>query len=141
MIGVLFVHSLPEGFAIGSAFASTQAGIGLFVITAIAIQNVPEGTATAAAMQPAGYGPAKQFWGAVLTSAPQVPGALIAWVAVEQLHGLLAISYALAGGAMLALVVVDLLPDAWQHASHARVAAGTALGAALMLVVGAVLAV
>jgi ZIP family zinc transporter len=78
VIGVLFVHSLPEGFAIGSAFASPQAGIGLFVITAIAIQNVPEGTATAAAMQPAGYGPAKQFWGAVSTSAPQVPGALIA---------------------------------------------------------------
>lgn len=106
---MLFVHSLPEGFAIGSAFASTQAGIGLFVITAIAIQKLPEGTATAAAMQPAGYGPAKPFWGAVLTSAPQVSGALIAWVAVEQIHGLLALSFALAGGAMLALAVGALL--------------------------------
>jgi len=141
VVGVLFVHSLPEGFAIGSAFASTQAGIGLFVIVAIAIQNVPEGTATAAAMAPAGYGPAKQFWGAVLTSAPQVPGALLAWIAVEQVHGLLPISFALAGGAMLALVVVDLLPDAWEHASHGRVAAGTALGAALMLALGAIVAI
>jgi hypothetical protein len=42
---------------------------------------------------------------------------------------------------MLALVVVDLLPDAWAHAAHGRVAAGTALGAALMLAVGALLAV
>jgi ZIP family zinc transporter len=141
VLGVLFVHSLPEGFAIGSAFASTQAGISLFVITAIAIQNVPEGTATAAAMQPAGYGRRQQVWGAILTSAPQVPGALVAWVAVEQISGLLPISFALAGGAMLALVVIDLLPDAWQHASHERVVAGTALGAAVMLAVGAVLQV
>ena len=141
VIGVLFAHSLPEGFAIGSAFASSQAGLSAFVISAIAIQNIPEGTATAAAMQPAGYGPAKQFWGAVLTSVPQVPGALIAWLAVEQIEGLLPASFALAGGAMLALVVVDLLPDAWAHASHLGVVGGTALGAALMFVVGAALEV
>jgi ZIP family zinc transporter len=141
VIGVLFAHSLPEGLAIGAAFASDQAGVSAFVIAAIAIQNVPEGTATAAAMQPAGYGSAKQFWGAVLTSVPQVPGALIAWLAVEQIQGLLPASFALAGGAMLALVVVDLLPDAWKHGAHPRVVGGTALGAALMLAVGAALGV
>lgn len=141
VIGVLFAHSLPEGLAIGAAFASSQASLSAFVIAAIAIQNVPEGTATAAAMQPAGYGAARQFWGAVLTSVPQVPGALVAWLAVEQVQGLLPASFALAGGAMLALVVVDVLPDAWAHASHPRVAAGTALGAALMLAVGAALQV
>ncbi|MDX6676496.1 MAG: zinc transporter, family [Solirubrobacteraceae bacterium] len=141
VIGVLFAHSLPEGLAIGSAFASDKVGMSAFVIAAIAIQNVPEGTATAAAMAPAGYGHAKQFWGAVLTSAPQIPGALLAWIAVEQIHGLLPASFALAGGAMLALVVVDLLPDAWKHSSHGRVVAGTALGAALMLVIGLALEV
>lgn len=141
VFGVLFVHSLPEGFAIGSAFASTQAGIGLFVITAIAIQNVPEGTATAAAMQPAGYSGWHMFWGAVLSSAPQVPGALVAWLAVERIAGLLPVSFALAGGAMLALVVVDLLPDAWRHGTHLRVFAGTAIGAAIMLALGLALEV
>lgn len=141
VIGVLFAHSLPEGFAIGSAFASSQAGLSAFVIAAIAIQNVPEGAATAAAMQPAGYGPSKQFWGAVLTSVPQVPGALVAWLAVEQIGGLLPASFALAGGAMLALVIVDLLPDAWKHASHLLVVAGTVLGAIVMLAVGAALEV
>jgi ZIP family zinc transporter len=141
VFGVLFAHSLPEGFAIGSAYASTQAGIGLFVIGAIAIQNVPEGTATAAAMQPAGYSAARQFWGAVLTSVPQIPGALVAWLAVEQIDGLLPASFALAGGAMLALVVVDLLPDAWRHGAHVRVTAGTALGAAVMLALGLALGV
>jgi ZIP family zinc transporter len=141
VLGVLFAHSLPEGLAIGSAYASSEAGIGAFVIAAIAIQNVPEGTATAAAMQPAGYGPWQQVWGAVLTSVPQVPGALVAWLAVEQVQGLLPASFAIAGGAMLALVVIDLLPDAWRHASHVRVIAGTAIGAALMLALGAALEV
>lgn len=139
VVGVLFVHSLPEGFAIGSAFASEQEAIGAFVIAAIAIQNVPEGTATAAAMQPAGYPPWQQVWGAVLTSVPQIPGALVAWAAVEQVRGLLPVSFSLAGGAMLALVVIDLLPDAWRNASRAGVAGGTALGAALMLALGAAL--
>jgi ZIP family zinc transporter len=141
VIGVLFAHSLPEGLAIGSAFASSQAGLSAFVIAAIAIQNVPEGTATAAAMQPAGYGPWKQLGGAVATSLPQVPGALIAWLAVERIESLLPASFALAGGAMLALVVVDLLPDAWKHDAHRGVVGGTVLGAALMLVIGAVLEV
>ncbi len=139
VLGVLFVHSLPEGFAIGSAFASDVVGLSAFVIAAIAIQNVPEGTATAAAMAPAGYRPAAQVWGAILTSVPQIPGALLAWLAVEQIDGLLAPSFALAGGAMLALVAVDLLPDAWRHAPHARVVAGTVAGALLMLAVGAAL--
>ena len=141
VLGVLFAHSLPEGLAIGAAFASDQAGVSAFVIAAIAIQNVPEGTATAAAMQPAGYSTSKQVWGAVLTSVPQVPGALIAWLAVEQVQGLLPASFALAGGAMLALVLVDLLPDAWKHAGHARVVTGTALGAALMLALAAAIGV
>ena len=44
VFGVLLVHSLPEGLAIGTAFASDTEGLGLFVILAIALQNVPEGT-------------------------------------------------------------------------------------------------
>ena len=42
---------------------------------------------------------------------------------------------------MLALVVVDLLPDAWRHDGHVRVVAGTAAGAAVMLALGAALEV
>lgn len=79
-------------------------------------------------MQPAGYGRWQQVWGAVLTSVPQVPSALNKWLAVEHIQDLPPVSFALAGGAMLALVVVDLLPDAWKHASHQCVVAGTVVG-------------
>lgn len=53
---VLLVHSLPEGLAIGTAFASERAGLSLFVIVAIAVQNIPEGTSVAIPMQEAGFG-------------------------------------------------------------------------------------
>ena len=53
---VLFVHSLPEGFAIGSAWASETEGLGFFVLVAIALQNVPEGTVTAIPLALAGVG-------------------------------------------------------------------------------------
>ena len=57
VFAVLFVHSLPEGLAIGTAYASDTAGLGLFVILAIAIQNIPEGTSVAIPMAAAGYRP------------------------------------------------------------------------------------
>ncbi len=110
---VLFVHSLPEGFAIGTAFASDRAGLSLFVILAIGIQNVPEGTSVAIPMEEAGFGPSRQFWTAVATSAPQPIGALVAWVAVEQVNDLLPFSFAFAAGAMLALIAVEMLPKAF----------------------------
>jgi ZIP family zinc transporter len=138
---VLFVHSIPEGLAIGTAFASTQAGLGLFVILAIALQNVPEGTATALPMQEAGYPPSRQFWAAVLTSAPQPFAAVGAFILVEQVTSLLPASFAFAAGAMLALIAVDLIPHAFVRGRRVSAAAGTAAGAALMLALGAVLGV
>ena len=62
VFGVLLVHSLPEGLAIGTAYASELAGLSLFVILAIALQNVPEGTSVAIPMAEAGFSRASQFW-------------------------------------------------------------------------------
>ena len=141
VFGVLLVHSLPEGLAIGTAFASDTEGLGLFVILAIALQNVPEGTATAIPMEAAGFSPRQQFWAAVLTSAPQPVGALLAYVLVQQVEALLPFSFAFAAGAMLALVAAELAPQAWRSGHHLLAAAGTAGGAGVMLLLAATLGV
>jgi zinc transporter, ZIP family len=107
---VLLVHSLPEGFAIGTAYASDTAGLSLFVITAIGVQNIPEGTSVAIPMAAAGFSRSRQFWAAVATSAPQPIGAAVAFLLVEQIEPLLPFSFGFAAGAMLALVVAELLP-------------------------------
>src|SRR4051794_8689867 len=141
VFAVLFVHSLPEGLAIGTAYASTTEGLGLFVILAIALQNVPEGTATAIPMVPAGFSRRAQFWAAVGTSVPQPVGAVIAFVLVDQVEGLLPLSFAFAGAAMLALVVVDTLPGALGHGRVRLALAGACLGAGAMLLLSALLGV
>ena len=141
VFGVLLVHSLPEGFAIGTAFASEQAGLGLFVLIAIAVQNIPEGTASAIPMHEAGFSPAQQFWAAVATSAPQPVGAVIAYLLVEQFDALLPVSFAFAAGAMLALVVLELVPQAFTRRTWRMALAGTVVGAALMLALSAAIGV
>lgn len=133
VFGVLLVHSLPEGLAIGTAFASDTAGLGLFVILAIAVQNVPEGTSVAIPMEAAGFSRSRQFWAAVLTSAPQPVGAVLAYALVEQVEGLLPFSFAFAAGAMLALVVVELVPQAFAPGGRQLALAGTLAGGLLMV--------
>ena len=139
VFAVLLVHSLPEGFAIGSAYASEREGLGLFVLLAIALQNVPEGTTSAIPMHDAGFTPAQGFWAAVATSSPQPIGAVVAFVLVEQITGLLPASFAFAAGAMLSLVATELVPQAVTRRTWRSALAGAALGAASMLGLAAVL--
>jgi ZIP family zinc transporter len=138
---VLLVHSLPEGLAIGTAYASDTAGLSLFVILAIALQNVPEGTSVAMPMEAEGFSTRRQFWAAVLTSVPQPLGAVAAFLAVEQVESLLPFSFGFAAGAMLAIVAIELIPEAFARGHRGLGAAGTAVGAALMLALAAALGV
>ena len=141
VFAVLFVHSFPEGLAIGTAYASSTAGLGLYVIVAIALQNIPEGTSVAIPMEAAGFSRAQQFWAAVVTSAPQPVAAVVAYALVEQVDGLLPVSFAFAAGAMLSLVALEVLPQALARPGRRAGLAGAAAGAALMLAFSAVLGV
>ena len=138
---VLLVHSLPEGFAIGTAYASDTEGLSLFVILAIGAQNVPEGTSVAIPLAAAGYGRARQFWAAVGTSAPQPVGAVMAYLLVEEIEGLLPISFAFAAGAMLALVAFELAPSAFESGRVRTALTGIVAGSAVMLGLSALLGV
>jgi ZIP family zinc transporter len=141
VFAVLFVHSLPEGLAIGTAYASSTAGLGLYVILAIALQNIPEGTSVAIPMSGAGFTRGQQFWAAVGTSAPQPVGAVVAYVAVQQVNALLPVSFAFAAGAMLALVAIEMLPQAVSAGGPWRTASGFVPGALVMLGLAALLSV
>jgi zinc transporter, ZIP family len=141
VFAVLFVHSFPEGLAIGTAYASETAGLGLYVILAIALQNIPEGTSVAIPMDSAGFGRAQQFWAAVATSVPQPVAAVIAYLLVEQVDALLPVSFAFAAAAMLSLVITEVLPQALTGPRPSTGTAGVAVGALLMVALSAVLGV
>jgi zinc transporter, ZIP family len=138
VFAVLFVHSLPEGFAIGTAYGSNRAGLSLFVILAIGLQNIPEGTSIAIPMEQAGFRWSQQFWAAVLTSAPQPIGAVVAFLLVEHVKVLLPFSFSFAAGAMLALVAVELVPTAFVRGGRLRATGGALAGGALMVLLAVV---
>jgi ZIP family zinc transporter len=141
VFAVLFVHSFPEGLALGTAFASSTAGLGLYVIVAIALQNIPEGTSVAIPMHAAGFSRTQQFWAAVGTSAPQPVAALVAFALVEQVDSLLPVSFAFAAGAMLSLVALEVLPQALARPRRAAGLGGLAAGAGVMVAFSAMLGV
>ncbi len=117
---VFTVHSAPEGVGIGAALRE-DAVTGLIVVIAIALHNIPEGTAVAVGLRQDGVPVWKAAGWAVVTSLPQpVLAPLVFLVAVGPL---LPAGMGFAGGAMLALVVREVLP-----AGHAESPAANALG-------------
>jgi ZIP family zinc transporter len=140
VFAVLFVHSLPEGLALGTAYASSVEGLATFIVIAIAVQNIPEGTSVAIPMEAAGYSAGRQFWAAVATSAPQPLAAPIAYVAVDEVSALLPLSFAFAAGAMLALVAVEVLPEGLR-AGRVGALAGAVVGGAGMVALSLALGV
>lgn len=138
---VLFVHSLPEGMALGSAWASHTAGLGTFVFVAIAIQNIPEGTAAAIPLRDASVSLPRAFWTATLTSAPQPAGALAAFALVEATRSLLGPSFGFAAGAMLALIAIEVIPAAVSSGRPWSALRAAVLSGALMAVLGSALEV
>lgn len=137
---VLFAHSLPEGLAIGSAYASEAAGLGAFVVIAIAVQNVPEGTSIAIPMAAAGASATRQFWTAVASSVPQPLGAVLAYTMVQEVNALLPASFGFAAGAMAAVVVLQMVPDSLRLSRNPALT-GVLAGAISMLVLSGVLGI
>lgn len=76
----------------------------------------------------------------MLTSVPQPIGAVVAYLLVEQITALLPFSFAFAAGAMLALVAIEVFPEALRERVPDAII-GAALGGAFMLAFSAVLGV
>lgn len=108
MFLVFTVHSAPEGIGIGAALKASAVTGGL-VTFAIALHNVPEGTAVAVGLRADGVPLGRAFLTAVVTSLPQpLLAPLVFLVAVGPfLPG----GLGFAGGAMLALVVREVVPE------------------------------
>ena len=115
-------------------------GSDVFILLAIGLQNIPEGTTSAIPMQQAGFSAAQQFWGAVLTSAPQPIGAVVAYLLVAEIGALLPLSFAFAAGAMLALVALSG-PQAFTRRTWRSALAGAAVGALAMMALSAAVGV
>jgi ZIP family zinc transporter len=124
ILGVLTVHSFPEGIAVGVSFADlglaggtrilgvTVPLLAVFMTIAISIHNVPEGTAISIPLQSMDVPPWKMVWWAVFSSLPQPIGAVVAFAFVRTARELLPYGFGFAAGAMIYLVVSEFIPEA-----------------------------
>ena len=124
ILGVLTVHSFPEGVAVGVSFADLDLGGGVslfgltvpvlavFMTVAISIHNVPEGVAVSIPLRSMGVSNPRMVWWAVFSSLPQPIGAVVAFYFVRIARDLLAVGFGFAAGAMVYLVLADFIPEA-----------------------------
>jgi len=132
------VHSIPEGVAVGVGYSSEAVysnNLGHYIALAIALHNIPEGLAVAVPMRAAGASMWRCFWAAFLTSLPQpiaaVPAAYVSWL----FQPIMPILMGFAAGAMIFLVILELLPEALHETAPIRVAWSFTLGFCAMILV------
>jgi ZIP family zinc transporter len=107
----LFIHSFPEGVAIGVAYGSGEQELGILIAIAIAIHNIPEGLAVSLPLASGGItGWRTVFW-AIVSGVPQVIAAIPAFLAVRAFRPLLPYAFGFAAGAMLLLVMSEMIPE------------------------------
>lgn len=135
----LFIHSAPEGIAIGVGFATGQFEFGLVMALAISIHNVPEGIAMSLPMRASGESLLKCAVYSVLTSLPQPLLAVPSLYLFHYIHPWLPAGLGFACGAMIYVVVVELIPEALEHGSETLAAWGVMTGLAGMLSITALL--
>ncbi len=128
LVGVMTLHSAAEGVGVGVSFAGGET-LGLFITAAIAAHNVPEGLAISLVLVPHGSSVPRAAGWSVFSSFPQPLLALPAYLFVTTFQAYLPIGLGLAAGAMLWLVVTDLLPEAFDDASGTAVTVATLLAA------------
>ena len=140
LVTAITLHNIPEGLAIGVAFGAAAAGVpGVTVGAAVALaigiglQNFPEGTAVSVPLRRDGVPVGKSFYYGQLSAAVEPIAGVLGVVAVGVARPLLPYALAFAAGAMIFVVVEELIPES--HASGNADLATIALlgGFALMM--------
>jgi ZIP family zinc transporter len=134
LLSALTIHNVPEGLAVGVAFAAGGTDIGIPIAVAIALQNVPEGFAAAAPLVEAGKRRTTAIHFGALTGLVEPPAAIAAFFAFGIAGALLPIGLGFAAGAMLYVIVDELIPES--HASGNEREASLALLAGFALMLG-----
>ena len=141
MVLAVTLHNIPEGMAVGVVYAGYLAGTAqitaagaLALSLGIAIQNFPEGAIISMPLRAEGMKKGRAFWGGVLSGIVEPIGAVLTILAAGIVVPALPCLLSFAAGAMLYVVVEELIPEMSQG-QHSNV--GTiffAVGFSVMMV-------
>ena len=146
LILAITLHNIPEGLAVGVSFGAaalaapgdiaSPASFGGAVALAvgIALQNVPEGAAVALPLRARGVGPWRSFLAGAASATVEPLAAVIGALAVGLVSELLPYALAFAAGAMIYVVLEELIPSAHESGRADMVTLAAIVGFTLMMI-------
>lgn len=118
LVLAITLHNIPEGLAIGVSFGAAALGDPHFSMTAaialtigIGIQNFPEGIAVAMPLRRQGVSPLKSFWWGQLSAIVEPIAGVLGAIAVLHAQPILPYALSFAAGAMIYVVVEEVIPE------------------------------
>ena len=141
LVLAITLHNFPEGLAVGVAFGAVAAGLpsatlaGAVVLAiGIGIQNFPEGAAVSVPLRREGLGRFRAFWYGQMSGVVEPIAGVLGAAAVIFMRPLLPYALAFAAGAMIYVVVEELIPEAQQDKNTDIATIGTMIGFTVMMV-------
>ncbi len=141
LILAITMHNIPEGLAVGVAFGAVAAGLPAATFVAavalaigIGIQNFPEGLAVAMPLRREGLSRLKSFWYGQLSGVVEPLAGVAGAAAVLIARPLLPYALAFAAGAMIFVVVEEVVPESQRGGNADLATLGAMLGFAVMMV-------
>lgn len=140
LILAITLHNIPEGLAIGVAFGALAAdlpaatlGSAVALAFGIGIQNFPEGTAVSVPLRREGLGRIRSFWYGQLSALVEPIASVLGAAAVIWIRPILPYALAFAAGAMIYVVVEELIPESQLAKNTDLATLGAMLGFAVMM--------
>ena len=133
-VTAIAIHNLPEGSAAGVGFGAGDNNQALLIAGGIALQNIPEGMVIIGPMLAAGISRKRTLTCALLTGVVEVVGTLIGYFAVSFSAAILPFALAFAGGTMLYVISDEMIPETHAHGSQRGATYALLVGFCLMLV-------
>lgn len=141
LVLAITLHNLPEGLAVGVAFGAVAAGASsaslgaaMALALGIGLQNFPEGTAVSAPLRREGMSRKKAFWYGQASGMVEPIGGVVGALAVQFVAPLLPYALAFAAGAMLFVVIEELIPESQQGHNTDLATTGTLIGFVVMMI-------
>lgn len=134
------IHNFPEGLAVGISFGSGDFAAGLIVATAIGLQNAPEGLAVALPLMREKRNKRASVWYATLTGLVEPLGGLLGLILVSIAYWILPWGLAFAAGAMLFVVIDEMVPESHKKGFGRKATFGLIGGFALMMLLDSLFA-
>ncbi|MCX6578726.1 MAG: ZIP family metal transporter [Candidatus Aminicenantes bacterium] len=140
LVMAITLHNIPEGLAVGVAFgaisanmtSATLAGATVLAI-GIGIQNFPEGAAVSIPLRREGISRFKAFWYGQLSGFVEPIAGVIGAYAVTSMRPILPYALSFAAGAMIYVVVEELIPESQLNKNTDAATIGAMLGFAVMM--------